>query len=87
MADSVDIYMNRPQRMANVIGAHDERWVASRRVGKSEHEGDRQFQVVKSLPQGKSAFGGISRAQTMMKTWPSAKTAMARCTRGSLPMS
>lgn len=78
MADSVDIYMNRPQRMANVIGAHDERWVASRRVGKSEHEGDRQFQVVKSLPQGKSAFGGISRAQTMMKTWPSAKTAMAR---------
>ena len=70
--------MNRPQRMAHHIGAHDERGVASRRVGKSEHEGDRQFQVVCSLPGGKSGFGGVSRAQTMMKTWPSAKTAMAR---------
>lgn len=78
MADSVDVYMNRPQRMAHIIGAHDERGVASRRVGKSEHLGDRQFQVVKSLPGGKSAFGGVSRAQVMMKTWPSAKTAMAR---------
>lgn len=70
--------MNRPQRMAHIIGAHDERAVASRRVGKSEHLGDRQFQVVKSLPGGKSGFGGVSRAQVMMKTWPSAKTAMAR---------
>lgn len=78
MADSVDIYMNRPQRMAHIIGAHDERGVASRRVGKSERQGDRQFNVVKSLPGGKSAFGGVSRAQVMMKTWPSAKTAMAR---------
>lgn len=78
MADSVDIYMNRPQRMAHVVGAHDERGVASRRVGKSEHEGDRVFQVVKSLPGGKSGFGGTSRAQVMMKTWPSAKTAMCR---------
>ena len=78
MADTVDIYMNRPQRMAHIIGAHDERGVAGRRTGKSEHEGDRVFQVVRSLPQGKSAFGGVSRAQTMMKTWPSAKTAMCR---------
>lgn len=70
--------MNRPQRMAHIIGAHDERGVASRRVGKSEHLGDRVFQLVKSLPGGKSAFGGISRAQVMMKTWPSAKTAMSR---------
>ena len=64
--------------MAHHIGAHDERGVASRRVGKSEHLGDRVFEVVSSLPGGKSAFGGISRAQVMMKTWPSAKTAMAR---------
>lgn len=78
MADTVDIYMNRPQRMAHIIGAHDERGVASRRVGKSEHLGDRTYQVVKSLPGGKSAFGGVSRAQVMMKTWPSAKTAMSR---------
>lgn len=78
MADSVDIYMNKPQRMAHIVGAHDERGVASRRVGKSEHLGDRQFNVVKSLPGGKSAFGGVSRAQVLMKTWPSAKTAMAR---------
>ena len=70
--------MNRPQRMAHYIGAHDERGVASRRVGKSERLGARVYNVVKSLPGGKSAFGGISRAQVMMKTWPSAKTAMCR---------
>ena len=70
--------MNRPQRMAHHIGAHDERGVASRRVGKSERLGDRVFNVVCSMPGGKSAFGGTSRPQVMMKTWPSAKTAMAR---------
>jgi len=78
MADTVNIYMNRPQRMAHHIGAHDERGVAGRRTGKSERLGDRQFQVVRNLPRGKSGFGGVSRAQTMMKTWPSAKTAMCR---------
>ena len=78
MADSVDIYMNRPQRMAHTIMAHDERGVASRRVGKTEHIGDRAFQVGKSMPQGMGAWGGISRAQLMCKLIPSALSAMAR---------
>lgn len=78
MPDSVDIYMNRPQRMAHVIQAHDERGVASRRVGKTEHIGDRAFQVAKSMPQGMGAWGGISRAQLMCKLIPSALAAMAR---------
>lgn len=78
MADSVDIYMNRPQRMAHVIQAHDERGVASRRVGKTEHIGDRAFQVAKSMPQGMGAWGGISRAQLMCKLIPSALAAMSR---------
>ena len=78
MSDSVDIYMNRPQRMAHVIQAHDERGVASRRVGKTEHIGDRAFQVAKSMPQGMGAWGGISRAQLMCKLIPSALAAMSR---------
>ena len=60
MADSIDIYMNRPQRMNHIIGAHDVRGVASRRVGKTESIGDRVFQVGKSMPQGMGAWGGIS---------------------------
>lgn len=78
MSDSVDIYMNRPQRMAHVIQAHDERGVASRRVGKTEHIGDRAFQVAKSMPQGMGAWGGISRVQLMCKLIPSALAAMSR---------
>lgn len=70
--------MNRPQRMAHVIQAHDERGVASRRVGKTEHIGDRAFQVAKSMPQGMGAWGGISRAQLMCKLIPSALAAMSR---------
>ncbi len=76
--DSVDIYQNRPQRMAHIIQAHDERGVASRRVGKTEHIGDRAFQVGKTMPQGMGAWGGISRAQLMCKLIPSALSAMAR---------
>ena len=78
MADSVDIYMNKPQRMSHIIQAHDERGVASRRVGKTEHIGDRAFVVAKSMPQGMGAWGGISRAQLMCKLIPSALAAMAR---------
>ena len=78
MADSIDIYMNRPQRMNHIIGAHDVRGVASRRVGKTESIGDRVFQVGKSMPQGMGAWGGISRAQLMCKLIPSALAAMAR---------
>ena len=43
MADTVDIYMNRPQRVNHIIQAHDVRGVASRRVGKTESIGDRVF--------------------------------------------
>lgn len=78
MADSVDIYMNRPQRMNHIIQAHDVRGVASRRVGKTESIGDRVFQVGKSMPQGLGAWGGISRAQLYCKLIPGALTAMSR---------
>ena len=78
MADSIDIYMNRPQRMNHIIGAHDVRGVASRRVGKTESIGDRVFQVGKSMPQGMGAWGGISRAQLYCKLIPGALTAMSR---------
>ncbi len=76
--DSINIYMNRPQRLSHIIQAHDERGVASRRVGKTEHIGDRAFQVGASMPQGMGAWGGISRAQLMCKLIPSALSAMAR---------
>jgi len=78
MADSVDIYMNRPQRMNHIIKAHDVRGVASRRVGKTESIGDRVFQVAKSMPQGLGAWGGISRAQLYCKLIPGALSAMSR---------
>jgi len=78
MADSVDIYMNRPQRMNHIIQAHDVRGVASRRVGKTESIGDRAFQVGRSMPQGLGAWGGISRAQLYCKLIPGALTAMSR---------
>jgi len=78
MADSVDIYMNKPQRMNHIIQAHDVRGVASRRVGKTESIGDRVFQVGKSMPQGLGAWGGISRAQLYCKLIPGALTAMSR---------
>ena len=78
MADSVDIYMNRPQRMNHIIQAHDVRGVASRRVGKTESIGDRVFQVGRSMPQGLGAWGGISRAQLYCKLIPGALTAMSR---------
>ena len=78
MADTVDIYMNRPQRMNHIIQAKDVRGVASRRVGKTESIGDRVFQVGKSMPQGMGAWGGISRPQLMCKLVPSALSAMAR---------
>jgi len=76
--DSVDIYMNKPQRMNHIIQAHDVRGVASRRVGKTEGIGDRVFQVGKSMPQGLGAWGGISRAQLCCKLIPGALTAMSR---------
>jgi len=78
MADSVNIYMNKPQRMNHIIGAHDVRGVASRRVGKTESIGDRVFQVGRSMPQGMGAWGGISRAQLYCKLIPGALTAMSR---------
>lgn len=78
MADSIDIYMNKPQRMNHIIQAHDVRGVASRRVGKTESIGDRVFQVGKSLPRGLGAWGGISRAQLYCKLIPGALTAMSR---------
>lgn len=70
--------MNRPQRLSHIIQAHDERGVASRRVGKTEHIGDRAFQVGRSMPQGMGAWGGISRAQLMCKLIPAALSAMSR---------
>ena len=78
MADTVDIYMNRPQRMNHIIQAHDVRGVASRRVGKTESIGDRVFQVAKSMPQGMGAWGGISRPQLYCKLIPAALSAMSR---------